>query len=103
MGLPGLTRDAVIISRPGSTVDAEGNPVAALTEHLDTRGTWGSPSYRDERYANASGQVVDATVAMATADVLPGDFCDVRDKRYRVVAVADARTHMRLLLRRADS
>lgn len=101
MPLPGLARDAVIISRAATTADTEGNPVGTLTAHLTTRGTWGTPSYRDEQLAGASGEIVDATVAMLTADVVAGDQCDVRGRRYRVVAVADARTHMRLLLRRA--
>jgi len=102
MALPGLTRDAIAVSRPGTTVDAEGNAIQALAEHLTTRGTWGSPSFADLQLAGRRGQQVDAVVAMPTADITLGDFVDVRGRLYEVVAVADTRTHMRLFLRMAE-
>jgi hypothetical protein len=100
--LPGLDHDAVVVKRPGTAVDAEGNPTKALTTVLTTVGTWGSPSYRDVARAQQGGQVIDAVVAMETADVRIGDRVTVRTKDYTVTTVADTRFHMRLGLRRVE-
>lgn len=100
--LPGLTDDTVVVSRPGTALDAEGNPTKALTPVLTTAGTWGSPSYRDIARAAQGGQVIDAVVAMATADVRVGDRVSVRGKDYTVTTVADTRFHIRVGLRRVE-
>lgn len=100
--LPGLDHDTVVVKRPGSAVDAEGNPTKALTTVLTTLGTWGSPSYRDISRAQQAGQVIDAVVAMETADVRVGDRVNVRSKDYTVTTVADTRFHIRLGLRRVE-
>lgn len=100
--LPGLDHDTVVVKRPGSALDAEGNPTNALTTVLTTVGTWGSPSYRDLARAQQGGQQIEAVVAMATADVRVNDRVTVRSKDYTVVTVADTRFHIRLGLRRVE-
>lgn len=100
--LPGLDRDDVVVKRPGTAVDAEGNPTLVLTTVLTTVGTWGTPSYRDIARAQQGGQIIDAVVAMATADVRVGDRVTVRSKDYTVTTVADARFHMRVGLTRVE-
>jgi len=102
MTLPGLDRDPVTVARPGTALDAEGNPSLALTTVLTTVGTWGSPSYRDIARAQQGGQVVDAVVATATADIRINDRVIVRGKTYTVETVHDTRFHMRLGLRQVE-
>jgi hypothetical protein len=104
VSLPGLTRDAVVISRPDTTVDAEGIPTPTYATIIDGAGTWGSPSYSDLARAEQAGQQVDAVLAMPTptVEVRPGDRVTVRGDAYDVVSVADARTHTRLFLRRSE-
>lgn len=102
MALPGLSRDTVVVRRPAATSDGEGNAVGVLATVLTTRGTWGTPSYGDRQVAAQSGQQIDAVVAMATADVRPGDRMTVRSKDYEVTAVGDTRLHMRCFLRRVE-
>lgn len=101
--LPGLDHDAVVVKRPGSAVDAEGNPTEALTTVETIAGTWGSPSYRDIARAQQHGQVVDAVVASSSTTPQLGDLVVVRSKTWRVVTVADTRLHYRYGVRAVES
>jgi hypothetical protein len=102
MALPGLGRNSVTVYRQASTTDAEGNAVGTLTEHLATKGTYGSPSRRDREIAAQQGQQLDAVVAMEAADVRPGDVVEVMSQRWTVNGVVNVRTHQRVFLRRAS-
>lgn len=100
--LPGLEDDTVVIKRPGSALDAEGNPTLALTTVDTIAGTWGSPSYRDVVRATQAGQVIDGVVATTSTVPRLDDVLEVRGKAYKVTTVADTRFHYRYGIRRIE-
>lgn len=100
--LPGLEDDAVVVKRPGTALDAEGNPTMALTTVGTIAGTWGSPSYRDIARATQAGQMVDGVVATTSAVPHLDDVLEVRGKAYKVTTVGDARFHYRYGIRRIE-
>ncbi len=100
--LPGLSRDTATLKRPGAAVDAEGNPTNALSTIAAVEGTWGRPSHRDHLVAGQRSQTLDAVFATASEAAQLGDVLNVRGNDYEVVAIADARFHQRLFLRRSD-
>lgn len=100
--LPGLSRDTILIKRPGADVDDEGNPTEVLSTVTAVSGTWGSPSYQDLSRAAQAGMVIDAVVATSSTELRLGDTVVVHDDEYRAIAIANARTHRRVFLRRAE-
>jgi hypothetical protein len=96
-----LKMDALTVSRPAATVDADGNPDTKRTAVSSvTRGTWSQLSMKEISLAATRGTTVNAALGLALgADVQAGDFVAVRGLLFEVMAVDDRRLHRRALLR----
>lgn len=95
--------DDVTITRPGSTVDSEGDVVGAPEEVATVRATIGTPRARDRETAASLGQRLDAVLyAPVDADVRLGDTVSTTDGSWTVITVDPQRFITRAQLRRVE-
>jgi hypothetical protein len=99
--------DTVAISRPGSTLDAEGNPVKTLAAVATVAG-WlkAGDGQADATEAGTGGEAAQEILArlllpQGTA-VRPGDLAVIGGTTWRVLTVADHRFHVRCAVAVAD-
>ncbi|MBK9181411.1 MAG: hypothetical protein IPM45_18015 [Acidimicrobiales bacterium] len=96
--------DTVSLSRPGVTVDSEGNTVGVLAALSTPAGWLMVPGPSDRLLADQAGQTVDAVLLLPYGtDVRPGDRATVGGAAWTVATVADARLHARAGLKKAEA
>jgi hypothetical protein len=95
--------DTVAISRPGSTLDAEGNPVKALAAVATVAGWLKADDPAGADTGGEAAQDVPARLLLPQGTaVRPGDLAVIGGTTWRVLTVADHRFHVRCAVAVAD-